>query len=328
MGFCLGIDYLRFTVKGVPLDEVFQQLGGEFVKSEKGFQGYPVSYIGSGDTGGTAMVGTGAPRNPKEIHANVPGGFLSGWSYERLQGLARWVRAKGGHFTRLDNALDDRKGVVTVAQVQRALEKGRAVTHFREMMRLLKRGLERKKDRQGDTVNIGSRQSQTFVRVYDKALEQQSKGKEVEGPWVRWEMELKEERADKCGQALASLDAEEYRRFVVGVLRSAVDFRATDWEADPMVRYRARPLRWWVQLTEGFAKARLVIEKAVRKIEEVKAWVCEALAPMLAVIVCAPTAGQTWLEHVIATGADRWKAKHLALLQKPVPMKSYVLRGG
>jgi DNA relaxase NicK len=326
MSFSMGIDYLSFTVKGVPLKEVFEQLGGEFVKSEKGFRGYPVAYIGSGEAGGIAIVATAASRNLTEVHADVPAGFLSGWSFERVQALAKWIRVKGGRVTRLDTALDDRAGVVTVAQVQRALAKGQAVTRFREMTRLHKVGLERATDRQGDTVNVGSRQSQTFLRVYDKALEQRSKGREVEGPWVRWELEFKQERAEKCGQALASLDAEEYRRFIVGVLRSAIDFRATDWGADPMVRCRARPLRWWVKLTNGFGKARLILEQVVRKIEDVKQWVADSLAPMLAVICASKAAGQSWLEQVIVTGVERWKAKHYALIQKPAPMTPYVLR--
>jgi DNA relaxase NicK len=317
MSFSLGIDYLSFTVTGVSLQEVFAQLGGEFVKSEKGFRGYPVAYLGSGEAGGAAIVATGAARDLTEVHADVPAGFLSGWSFERIQALAKWIRTKGGHLTRLDTALDDRVGVVTVAQVQRALAKGQAVTRFREMTRLHKMGLERATDRQGDTVNIGSRQSQTFLRVYDKALEQRSKGHPVEGPWVRWELEFKQERAEKCGQALASLDAEEYRRFIVGVLRSAIDFRATDWGAEPMVRCRARPLRWWVKLTNGFAKARLVLDQVVRKLEDVKQWVAQSLAPMLAVIVRAPLAGEAWLERVIAMGSERWKAKHYALIQGP-----------
>jgi DNA relaxase NicK len=326
MSFSMGIDYLSFTVKGVPLKEVLEQLGGDFVQSEKGFRGYPVAYIGSGEAGGTAIVGTGAPRNKTEVHADIPAGFLSGWSFERIQALAKWVRAKGGHLTRLDTALDDRTGVVTVAQVQRALAKGQAVTRFREMTRLHKMGLERKTDHQGDTVNVGSRQSQTFLRVYDKALEQQSKGHTVEGPWVRWELEFKQERAEKCGQELASLDAEEYRRFIVGVLRSAIDFRATDWGAEPMVRCRARPLRWWIQLTNGFAKARLVLDPVVRKIEDVKQWVADTLGPMLAVICASKAAGQSWLEQVIVAGAERWKAKHYALLQKQAPMTPYILK--
>ncbi len=326
MGFTSSIDYLGFTVRGVPLSEVTAQLGGTFCQMEKGFRGYPVGYVGVSDSGGTGMIGTGAPRNPGEIHVDLPGGFLAGWTFAQLQKLAKWVRSKNGTFTRLDLALDDRLGIVTIAQVQRALRKGQVVTRFKEMTRLDKMGFHASATRSGDTLNIGSRQSQTFIRVYDKALEQQDKGHAVEGPWVRWEMELKEERANVCGQALASLDEEEFRRLMVGVLRSAIDFRQTTWEAEAIERFRAKPLKWWLTLTEGFQKARLVVTKAVRKIEDVKAWVSQSLAPMLAVVACAPGAGEEWLRKAIATGADRWKPKHLLLLKRPPPMKEYRLR--
>lgn len=326
MGFSSSVDYLGFTVRGVALKDVTDQLGGTFSKLDKGFRGYPIGYLGTSDSGGTGMIGTGAPRNLREIHVDLPGGFLSGWTFERLQQLAKWVRLKNGKFTRLDLALDDRLGVVTIAQIQRALRKGQAVTRFKEMTRLDKTGFHQTARRSGDTLNIGSRKSQTFVRVYDKALEQQHRGKEVEGPWVRWEIELKDDRANVCGQALASLDEDEFRRLMVGVLRAAVDFRHTTWEADALERFRAKPLRWWVRLTEGFQKARLVVTKATRKIEDVKAWVSQSLAPMLAVVACAPAAGEEWLRKVIASGADRWTPKHLLLVKRPPPMKEYRLR--
>ncbi len=269
MGFCLGIDYLRFTVRGIPVEEVFEQLDGAPSKSDRGYHGYPVLWLVANESG-TAFVATGATRNLREVHVDVPGGYLSGWSFERVQALAKWARSKGAKGTRVDNALDDRVGVVTISTVQRALERGCAVTHFRDMRRMHRLGLERAKDRKGDTIYVGSGQSQTLLRIYDKALEQQAKGRDVEGPWIRWELQLREERAQACLLALASLEADEYRRFIVGVLRSAIDFRATEWEADPMIRCRATPLRWWVTLTDGFQKARLMVEKAVRKLEDVK----------------------------------------------------------
>lgn len=285
-----------------------------------------MSYIGTSESGGRAMIGTGAPRDPGEVHVSLAGGFLAGWSFARLQGLAKWVRDHGGKFTRLDKAFDDRVGVATIAMVRRAIGKGQAVTRFKDMLSLNRLGLERKKEAKGETLNIGSRKSRSFLRVYDKAIEQRQKGVEVDGPWVRWELELKEERANVCGQALASLDEDEYRRFLIGVLRSAIDFRQTDWEAEPIERMRACPVRWWARLTEGFAKARLMVEATVKHIEDVKQWVSKSLAPMLAVIVKAPSAGQAWLEKVIKTGTDRWRPKHYALIQRPMPpMKEYVL---
>ncbi len=325
MAFAVGIDYLALTVRGVTVPEVCEQLGATPCERDKGYRGYPVSYLAFAENGAVAVLGTGAAGRPTEVHADVPASFLAGWTYARLQALARWVRDRG-HLTRLDLAFDDRLGVVTVATVRTACEQGQAITHFRLLSRIDTLSLERQGDRQGDTLTIGSRQSQTFLRIYDKALEQKRKGQEVDGPWVRWELELKEERADKAGQALASLKEDAFRRFMVGVLRAAIEFKDTNWNADPMARHRAEPLPWWIALTEGWQTCRLTVHKVVRKIEDVKQWVNTALAPMLAVMGCAPSSGEKWLREVIAAGADRWKAKHYALLHRQPPMQKYRLQ--
>lgn len=325
MGFSVGVDYLGFTVRNVPLDELATRLGTPFSEGKGGFRGYPKSFIATGDQGGTAILGTGAPRNPGEIHADVSGGFLGGWDFARVHALTKWVRDQGGKVTRIDIAFDDRVGVISVAGVRRAIEKGQAVTRFRDMTQIRKVGLEAKGDGQGETVNLGSRVSQTFIRIYDKAKEQQRKGKEVVGPWVRWEVELKDERANAMGQALAALDEDEWRKVAVGVLRSAVDFRQTDWEAEPMDRTRAEPTRWWLRLTEGLKRARLVIGQVVRKIEDVKQWFSESIGPIVAVLKASAKAGQAWLDLVADAGAQRWRAKHHALLETPPPMKEYRL---
>jgi DNA relaxase NicK len=80
----------------------------------------------------------------------------------------------------------------------------------------------------GETVYLGSRQSQTLLRIYDKRLQMQAqerldwqeygirwelelkqdrttrwaKEKPVDGPWMRWEMERKRERTQAVGLAL------------------------------------------------------------------------------------------------------------------------------
>jgi DNA relaxase NicK len=325
MAFAVGIDYLALTVRGTTVQEVCEQLGASPCERDKGYRGYPVSYLALAENGAVALLGTGAAGRPTEVHADVPASFLASWGYARLQALAQWVRDRG-HLTRVDLAFDDRLGVVTVATVRAACERGQAITHFRLLSRIDTVSLERRGDRQGDTLTIGSRQSQTFLRIYDKALEQKRKGKDIDGPWVRWELELKEERADKAGQALASLEEEAFRRFMVGVLRAAIEFKDTNWEADPMVRHRAAPLPWWIALTEGFQQCRLTVQPVVRTLEDVKQWVNAALAPMLAVMVCAPSAGEQWLREVIAAGSERWKAKHYALLHRQPPKREYRLR--
>jgi phage replication initiation protein len=52
-------------------------------------------------------------------------------------------------------------------------------------------------------------------------------------------MEFKQDRAQACAKAFLTLDAEDWRAFLVGVLRSYVDFRETTREAESYEKYRA-----------------------------------------------------------------------------------------
>jgi phage replication initiation protein len=91
----------------------------------------------------------------------------------------------------------------------------------------------------------------------------------------RWELELKKDRAQQCARALATLDETDWKEFVVGLLRSYVDFRQITKEAEDEDRYRAPVLDWYALLTEGFQKGRLAQEKQVQTLQNAKRWVSE-----------------------------------------------------
>ena len=80
-------------------------------------------------------------------------------------------------------------------------------------------------------------------------------------------------------------------------------------------RYRAPLLDWWLQLTEGFKKGRLVVGKETQTLLKVKRWVRESVAPMLAVICAADPGGRAWLDQQIIAGKQRWKAEHWRLIE-------------
>ena len=146
--------------------------------------------------------------------------------------------------------------------------------------------------------------SNTFTRIYDKAVEQRSKGHAVEGRWTRVETEYAGKRADTVGMCLVGLDLDKFREADIGFLRQAVDFKATSPDMEEYERSRAPLLPWWALLTEGRKKCQMVIRKTVRTIEEVCEWVERRLTPMLAVIVAGKESGEEWLLKVIAEGVE------------------------
>jgi phage replication initiation protein len=153
--------------------------------------------------------------------------------------------------------------------------------------------------------------------VYDKRLESQAKQREDWQDYgIRWELELKQDRAQSCGLVLSYLAETDWLEFIVGLLRGYVDFRDTTRDEEEEFRYRAPVLDWWLLLTDGFKKGRLVVEKEAQTLPKVKRWVSQSVAPMLAVICAADPGGHAWLERQILAGKRRWNNTHRGLLKK------------
>jgi DNA relaxase NicK len=181
----------------------------------------------------------------------------------------------------------------------------------------------------GETLYLGSPHSQTLLRIYDKRLESQAKEREDWQEYgIRWELELKKDRAQACGQVLSYLEETDWLEFMVGVLRGYVDFRDTTRDEEEEFRYRAPLLDWWLLLTDGFKKGRLVVEKEAQTLPKVKRWVSQSVAPMLAVIYAEDPGGPAWLERQILAGKRRWNNKHRGLLKRETPSGSKQDAGG
>jgi DNA relaxase NicK len=262
---------------------------------------------------GVGKLGTGAERAPLEVHVDLSAGIVSSWAVSKMRSVLQWVGKEEGHLTRLDCALDDRASTVPLATIKHAIEAGQCVTRA-DRLQVITSSSIHKGTAQGETLYVGSPQSQTLLRIYDKRAEMQMKGREDwESYGIRWELQHKQDRAQVCGQVLAYLEETDWLEFIIGVLRSYVDFRHTDREEADEDRYRAPLLGWWQELTDGFRKARLVIEKDAQSIPKVKRWVKQSVAPMLAVICAQHPDGQAWLEQQIVSAVGRWKPKHRAL---------------
>jgi len=81
------------------------------------------------------------------------------------------VSENGGHFSRIDIAIDDFDGIFTLEEIEQKVQNGEIISYFRRG-RILKEynlGLE---DNLGQTIYFGSPQSRIRIRMYDKAIEQ------------------------------------------------------------------------------------------------------------------------------------------------------------
>ncbi len=299
-------------------------MGGEWFEAATGFRGYPVCWMTNHEPSWRRQARTGAPRKAKEIHVDLSAGIVSTWEETKIRKCLAWIFARGGHITRMDVALDDRAGQVSIAQVKQAVDAGQAVTRSQKFQVVAGSSL-RDGSSTGDTLYFGSRESQTMLRVYDKRLELEQKGRsEAKDYGVRWELELKQDRAQACAKALLTLPPEDWREFLVGVLRSYVDFRDISREDEPWEKYRAPLLAWWESLTEGFKRCRLVVEKVKQTIDDVCQWLADSVSGMLALAYFYR--GEPFLQQLIYTGTKKWNPKHVGMMHQIRNQRPYVLR--
>lgn len=102
----------------------------------------------------------------------------------------------------------------------------------------------------GLTVYLGSRQSERFLRIYDKAAQQKTGGE-----WTRFELEVKGERADPT-----------FRSWLEGVQSRQIvsDFiRFVEEEEGPYNKHndRRKVCAWWAALCESAVKVNVYREK-------------------------------------------------------------------
>jgi phage replication initiation protein len=105
--FTLTIDWLAFTLPAASARDTMQVLGGEWSKGQTGFRGHPVSWTTAGAGRGIGKLGTGAVRDPVEVHVDLSDGIVAPWSHEKVRSIIQWVLDKGEHLTRIDAALED-----------------------------------------------------------------------------------------------------------------------------------------------------------------------------------------------------------------------------
>lgn len=198
-----------------------------------------------------------------------------------------------GWFTRFDLAVDDFGAhFFTVEDVRDFLDRQDVVSKFRTWRDVYESTFVNEKT--GHTLYFGSRQSDIMLRVYDKQLEQKQKllrtsdaapeGIPVDDTldaWVRWELELKNERADTAVDLL--LNKKQIGEIVMGVLNNYVRLIVPD--DSNRSRCSSHPL--WEKFVGAVGKLRLFVEAAQKTIEDKKHWLIKQCLPTLAGVIIA-----------------------------------------
>lgn len=218
------------------------------------------------------------------------------------------------HITRLDLAIDDIGAkYYSLSELSSVLGAGNYVSKFRSY-----KEIKENKDANtciGHTVYLGSRTSEIMLRVYDKQLEQNKKRfasseEPITHPWVRWEMELKRERAQAAARLIAS--NANLNEVVVGVLSNYLRII----ELDNQNKSRCKIADKWLGFLDGITKLSLYTAPVRKTLDKVKHWLMKQVASSLATVVIADEGDAEFIHRLLESGKSRLKSYHIDLIRQ------------
>jgi phage replication initiation protein len=221
--------------------------------------------------------------------------------------LFRDIKALKGHFTRLDPAIDDiryngDKPFFKVGYLLYRAKKGWCRSKFKNARGFDKFNLKDGHN-QGNTMYIGSSKSDLMFRIYEKDFERIGDGKELEDKltsWNRFELQLRNERADKMAQYI--IDHDDLGENIIGVINQYVAF--VDPDPDDSNKSRWKKSKFWEKFLNGVGKLPLTNVAPDRTIETRKKWIVNSTPKTMAMLYHAEELTEDNFQQLIVTGTD------------------------
>ena len=306
----IQLDWLSFTVENTDenMDRVVKLFGDYGVeKNHFGGMGYDCSatILENG------RVYWHSSRQAMGIHVRLNAQSLDLVEMTPI-GLLNRVFDWEAKITRIDIAFDDFDGLLDIDEIHRKALAGELVTRWTKVSRV--NGSELATGRKiGDTVNLGARSSEAFLRIYDKKLERETKGVDVSDveSWTRVEIELKSGKAQAFGGLLAdtarSLD-QEPGELCAQLLYGLVDFKDQGTQSDTN-KSRWLTSEWWSKFIDTSSKLVLSIAKRAKNLDDAKRWIRRSVASTIGMIVLSKpddngVSGFDFIMSCIVVGAE------------------------
>lgn len=215
------------------------------------------------------------------------------------QGWATYLVGRGVHCTRLDLALDDRRGILNLTTIAETIARGDLTRE--SIGDPAYHGTITPGGMRLETIYLGNARSETRVCIYDKAVEQGE-----EGHWLRVEVRWRRERA----QGALALFACGGVAPLLGVLRRAVAFRERTNDTN---KSRWPIAKWWRELLGAVNPISLSVAPRMRTLADTYLWLRDYIAPSLALMVKWQGRG-TPVWNLVRSGMRRLSPAQLALL--------------
>lgn len=224
-------------------------LGTDGFKRCKPRNAYKIAYMNEQG----ALIMCSPCRPDMGINVLLTGSVLA--KYDWLTVLQA-LNAQPGHFTRLDLTIDARDHGLSIDSLYMRADSGH--------MKCKAQNVSRVQSKTGSTCYVGSRTSERFMRIYDKAGEQGITGED----WKRIELEASGQKASWIGSFIANTGASA----IASLIKDFIDFE--DYAP-------------WQGIFATVTAQKTISDKRVSDTEK---WLLETIAPTLAKqIVLDPT---------------------------------------
>lgn len=219
-----------------------------------------------------------------------------------------------GQVTRLDLAIDDMTTqFYTMPELHSVFSSGHYVSKFRKWKEYIK--YEDANRCTGYTIYLGSRESSVMFRIYDKQPEQNEKlvkeGKApILHPWVRWKMELKQERAQEACKRM--MQGSSVNEVAIGILSNYLRIIEPDNER----KSRCSTSSKWESFIDGISKVSLYCASEPKTLEETKSWLMRQVASSLAAVVVSDEGDLSFIQNLVDSGIRRFSLRHINMIER------------
>lgn len=177
-----------------------------------------------------------------------------------------------GKLSRLDVAVDEFEGILSLPTIKRAIRDGRVVSRFKKTRTItectLKNGNEL-----GNTIYFGRPSSALQVRFYDKYAERVANGKEIEEGvthWVRVELQMRNAHANNFALVMIyDSDNTPLGAQICGVLKEYIRIAS---RKDGSNRSRWPIAKYWTDFLDGCSSLKISPVAPDRTIERIHSW--------------------------------------------------------
>lgn len=234
-----------------------------------------MSYPNSAMTSTGGLIGWNERRRDLRLYVTLSAKALFMQREHDARWLVRSAINKGAKFTRIDIARDDvgmDEGILDLDLIAKKIQRREVVTRWRVWSRIVSGGIQSQGNFFGDTVYLGNRAGESFLRMYNKAGQTG-----VENHWIRVELELKGDKAVSLSRDIYSEKAD-----LAQILYYMVRFVDKSETTERKVRWKDSP--WWTDFVGTCKGQRLELPRYETGLEDVQNWMNKQVSGSLALL--------------------------------------------